>query len=117
MDKLQSTAMRCHPTSFSCCPLLRNIVREIPLMSFGVFGAVAAMAVKRVLRFLENSCSGFFCPLEVRFDIVNIDIQTLRGLAEPLRIFVLRTGPSHHHDIVAELHGGMVDSAVCPAIL
>jgi hypothetical protein len=86
----------------------------MPLMSFGIFGAVAAVTVRRIFGLFENCRTRPPGPLEVRVHVFYIDVKALRCLTEPFRILIFRTGAAHHDQVVAEFHRGVMDLAVGP---
>jgi hypothetical protein len=49
-------------------------------------------------------------------DVVDVNVQILRCLAQPLRVFVFRSRVAHHDDVIAQLHGRMIDLAVGPTM-
>jgi len=44
--------------------------------------------------------------------ILHIDVEVLRGLAEPLRVPIIGPGAPHHNQVIAKLHRGVIDLAV-----
>ena len=92
----------------------RNVLREIPLMSFGICGAVAARTVERIFGLFENCRACPPGPFEVRIHVIYIDVKALRGLTKPFRILVFGTGVTHHDQVLAESHRGVIDLAVGP---
>ena len=81
-------------------------------MSLRIFRAIPAISIVGVFWLFQDLGSGFFCARKMFVNIVDIDVQTLSGLAESLGILVLGSGPSHHDDVIAKLHGGVVQLAV-----
>src|ERR1044071_3034302 len=81
-------------------------------MTLRIFRAVAAVAVEFIVWSLEDLRPGLLRPREMFIHVADVDVQTLCRLSEPLRVFVLRAGASHHDDIVAELHRCVKNLAV-----
>ena len=83
-------------------------------MAFRICGAIAAMAIGGAGRLFEDRCACFPRMLEVLVHILHIPIEVLRCLAEPLRVPIAGGGTPHHDQVIAKLHRGMIDLAVCP---
>src|ERR1700730_6999648 len=81
-------------------------------MTLRILRAVTTLPVKPIFRLLENLCARFFGALEMLIHIWDIDVEALRGLAQPFRVSIFCAGISHHDQIGAELHGGVIDLAV-----
>src|SRR5580700_1353354 len=74
----------------------RNVLCKIPLVPFGIFGAVAARTVRRIFGLFENRGACRPCPLEVRIHVIYVDVKALRCLTKPFRILILGTRVTHH---------------------
>jgi hypothetical protein len=75
------------------------------------------MAVLRIGGLLEDQGTGFPRALKMFVDALHIDVQALRGLAKALRIAITGRGTPHHNQILAKLHGGVIDLTVRSAHL
>src|SRR6188474_344067 len=86
-------------TAFRLLRLLardRERLREIPAMALEILGAVAARAVGRVPRLLDDRGARFDRPRVVRFDVVDIDVEIRRPVADRPRAFEVGSGAAEH---------------------
>src|SRR6266702_6966662 len=82
-----------------------ELLREVPLMPFRILGAIAPVAVKRVFRLFKDLSARLLGAFKMLVHIVDIDVEALCRVAEPLRIPILRARISHHDEVIAEFHG------------
>ncbi len=80
---------------------ITDVLGKVPLMAFGVFRAVAAVAVKLVLRGSENRCASPLRLLEMLIHVVDVDVGMLGRLPELFGVAVAGAGKTHHDDAVA----------------
>lgn len=89
-------------------------MREVPLMAFGIAGAITAMTVLRIRWLLRDRSAYFPGALKMFVHILHIHVEALRCLAEPLRVAITLSGAPHHNQVIAKLHRGVIDLAVGP---
>src|SRR5262249_10923792 len=80
-----------------------DVLREVPNVTLGILGAVRAVAVELIRRLLLDGRARLPRAAVVRVDVVDVDVDVLRRLAESLRVPVAGAGMAHHHDAVREL--------------
>src|ERR1041384_778606 len=105
------------PTILFCCLHLvgcrtANMLSEIPLMTFRVFGAIAAVSVELVLRLLDDLRPCLFCRVVMLVHIVDYDVKALGYLPEVFRVLIVWSRVAHHHHGVAQLHRRVSDVAI-----
>jgi hypothetical protein len=54
-----------------------ELLREVPLMAFGILGAIAACAVRRVCGLCEDLGPGLFGACKMFVNIVDVDVEAL----------------------------------------
>ena len=59
-------------------------------MAFRIRHRITSMTVLRIGRLLEDAGTSFSRSLKMFVDALHIDVQTLRGLTEPLRVAITR---------------------------
>src|SRR2546426_8904832 len=79
-----------------------DLLREVPLMPFRILGAIAAVAVKRVGGVFQDLSARPPGAFKMLFPIVDIAVEGLCCLAEPLPILLLRAPVSPLDYVVAE---------------
>jgi len=55
-----------------------ELLREVPLMAFGILGAIAAGAIRRVCGLCEDLCARLFGARKMSVNIVDVDVEALR---------------------------------------
>src|SRR5207249_7981867 len=91
-----------------------DLLSEAPLMTFWIFRDKATVAVERIYGFLNDCCSCLPGVLATHVDIVNVDVEALRCLAEPPRVLIFRAGLSHHNDVVPKSDRCVIGLTVRP---
>src|SRR5258708_34014034 len=88
------------------------LLREVPLMAFGICGAIPAMAVFSIRGLLKDGGACFPGALEMFVDILHVDVEALRCLAEALRVAITGRRSPHHNPGCAKLPRGVIDLAI-----
>src|SRR2546421_8391084 len=77
--------------------------------------AIAALPEGCGGQLLNDRCSRLFGPSKVLVHILDMHEEALRRSSQLSRIFIVRSWPAHHYDIIAEPHGRMLDLAAWSA--
>src|SRR5918994_826509 len=110
------SAMRTRLAGGRRAPLLGgdlfDVRRERPAMTLGILRAVGAVTVEHILGLVRDLCPGRLGALEMRIDVVDVDVDLRAGVAATFRALEVLAGAAHHDPTVAaDPHLRVVDGA------
>src|SRR5438270_1533902 len=80
-------------------------------MPFRILCAVAALPERCGRQLLNDRRSCLLGPSKVLVHVLDINEQALRRSSQFSRVLIVRSWPAHHHHIITESHGRMLDLA------